>query len=113
MLLCSRTVTAATSLIPSATLTGTTPALAVVQAQDSDGYTPLMEAAAHGHLAVAKQLLRARADTALVDKVCSCDSDSSNSSEYLIILTYWVTGARTAALMVRRVAGCKPGRTDG
>ena len=46
---------------------GTTPA--VLQAQDSDGYSPLMEAAAQGHLAVAKQLLRARADTAMLNKV--------------------------------------------
>ena len=66
-------------------LTGTTPALAVVQAQDGDGYTPLMEAAAQGHLAVAKQLLRAHADTALVNKVCSCNNN--NSSVYLIMLT--------------------------
>lgn len=43
---------------------------AVAQAQDSDGYTPLMEAAAQGHLPVAKQLLRAHADTAMVNKVC-------------------------------------------
>ena len=43
--------------------------VAVAQAQDWDGYTPLMDAAAQGHLVVAKQLLRAGADTALVDKV--------------------------------------------
>ena len=46
-------------------------ALFLVQAQDSDGYSPLMEAAHQGHLAVARQLLRARADAAMVDKVCS------------------------------------------
>lgn len=61
-------------LIHPATSPGTTPALAVVQAQDSNGYSPLMEAAAQGHLAVVKQLLRAHADTALLNKVCSCET---------------------------------------
>lgn len=45
--------------------------VAVAQAQDWDGYTPLMEAAAQGHSAVAKQLLRAGADTTKLDKVRS------------------------------------------
>lgn len=61
-------------LVHLATSPGTTPALAVVQAQDSNGYSPLMEAAAQGHLAVVKQLLRAHADTALLNKVCSCET---------------------------------------
>ena len=72
-LLYNRTAIAALTFISP----GTTPALAVVQAQDSDGYSPLMEAAAQGHLVVAKQLLRAHADTAMVNKVCSCGTTTA------------------------------------
>ena len=83
MLLCSRTVSCVTASLWEAYpvlsvqapltichFTWLSPsALLCVQAQDSDGYTPLMEAAAQGHLAVAKQLLHAHADAAMVDKV--------------------------------------------
>ena len=43
--------------------------LSVAQAQDSDAYTPLMEAAAQGHLALVARLCDAGAHTGMRDKV--------------------------------------------
>lgn len=45
-----------------------------------------METAAQGHLPVAKQLLRAHADTAMVNKVCTCKTKIA-----LNMLTRWVS----------------------